>query len=336
MKKINAKYDASVKEWYLKLVKDQSPVTTYNTTKTYINSINEWENRFEKSLTDFTLQEVKTMLRGFRFTSEASYYTVLSILTKYTDFACSRLSKPICQIRLIDAGDAEDIINNMAVENKYITRDELFEVFRSNQGIHDRYKGEEGDDSVGKLLMCLLFEGIRGRDYQDIIKLKIQDIDFENKRIYISSLDSYVEIQDSRSWSLIERVSTEKYLLHFKKDGIAEKVSILDGGDLLFKRLVASKGKPPKPENMSDYYSIKEFSSHAIKMRARAVLDELNLPYLTGTSVYVSGVAERADKWLRDEGKDMNYGQVRRYLNISKEKIGVSGLVSALEHLYAE
>ena len=197
---MNYKYDTSVKEWYLSLVKDQTPITTYNTTLTYIKRLDEWETRFGKSIVDFALDEVKTMLIGFGFKSEAALYTVLSTLTKYTEFACARLSKPMGQIQFIDTSEMKNYINLIADENRHITRETLYKNVSLLDTSKTSYDYDMEDNITDVLLLLLIFEGIRGKAYSDLINIRMSDIDFMKKRIYIRSTKNFVHIADDRVW----------------------------------------------------------------------------------------------------------------------------------------
>ena len=332
---MNYKYDASVKEWYLSLVKEQTPITTYNTTLTYIKRLDEWETRFGKSIVDFALDEVKTMLIGFGFKSEAALYTVLSTLTKYTEFACAKLLKPMGQIQFIDTSEMKNYINLIADENRHITRETLFKSLSTLDTNRTSYDYDMEDNITDVLLLLLIFEGIRGKAYRDLINIRMSDINFIKKRIYVRSTKNFVHIEDDRVWELLKLTQNRKSLMYISKNG-EQKIIPLDAqSDLLFVRVTVKSGRPFMDENDKlEHYVALPYTEYSIKIRLKVLTDRIGLPYVTGVPLYISGVAERASIWLKENNKEFERSSVKEYLEISGETVGIEGLLNVIEKLY--
>ena len=330
----NYKYDDSIKQWYLKAIEEGSPKGTYKVNLVYIKVIAEWEEKFGRSIVDFTLNEITTLLRSLRFKSVSSFYTVTSVIKSYTEFAAAKLSKPMGQIQFVDMNKPEDFINSTAYNNRYTDRDNLIEKLETMPLGETKYYSNEEDGVLDRLLILLMYEGVRGKGYEEIIDLEKKDIDKEKKAIYIKSTKSYIRIKDNRVWGLIDIVLKRKNIM-YTKDGENETESLRgdENEGYLFLRVVNKIGRPSSDSSIRNY-TVEKFTAYYIKMQISKIMKAIDLPYITGVPLYISGLAERVHEWLEYNEIKFTRANVINYIELHGEKVGISGLLETIENLY--
>lgn len=329
------KYDDSIKKWYLEIAEKESRDATYKLILSHINKISEWEERFEKSFTDFTLEENITMLRGFRIKSQTALSTAMSLINRYGLFACSKLAKASCQFQLIDITMADKIINRVASEQRYIMREDLFDSL-SLLETRDGVSVSPVDVAMDKLMLVLIFEGICGKAYKDLLSIQKEDIDFENRKVYLRVTDRHAYIEDSRTWDLLSQVYSRESVVHITQDGKQTVVPMTSNKDMLFIRPVILKTGYKKGDDGTGHnsYEMRTLNDYAAKMRIRRLAEGIDMPYLRGSTLYVSGLAERCYKWLKETGKVLSFTVIKEYLELFNEGANVNTLVNLIEDFY--
>ena len=123
--------------------------------------------------------------------------------------------------------------------------------------------------------------------------------------------------------------------MYISKNG-EQKIIPLDAqSDLLFVRATTKGGRPFMDENdRLEHYVILPYTEYSIKIRLKALTDRMELPYITGVPLYISGVAERTYVWLKENNKEFGYSNVKEYLDASGESVGIQGLLNVMEKLY--
>ena len=162
----------------------------------------DYEKKMGKDLSCFNKEEALEYLRvvidtnSISLLNKANYY-----MTLYTDW--------MLQNGYADKGNAYEtlslddlgkcLVNNNRIG--IIDRDMLNELCDRLYNPQDRY------------FFVALYEGLRGREYEEIINLRIRDVDFTNKKITVRSRnDAQIEMSDKLAFSIFEAYQEEYYV----------------------------------------------------------------------------------------------------------------------------
>ncbi|MDO4975508.1 MAG: hypothetical protein Q4E61_04260, partial [Alphaproteobacteria bacterium] len=168
-------YNEQIKQRYLdEIIQEQ---TNAPLIKGYFIETEKMEMQFGKDLYDFTPKEI---IQYYKYVSTSSIqFLVLlnSIFSRYTSWAIANNMVKTSQnyYETITRDVLLSCINIRDLNNKIITKSQL------NNAIKALYNPSD------KFLMQALFEGIKGRGFEDLINVKLSDFNKENKTLKLYS-----------------------------------------------------------------------------------------------------------------------------------------------------
>lgn len=145
------------------------------------NACGEYEEIVNKDVCDFNTNDIRGLLGWINTPSQNSLLMMYSVLSQYTTWR-------------IQSGDVKDSQNHYLELStseivSYINTDLMMRTIYTREEILKISKDLENDSD--KFLLLALFEGIRGVEGEDILNLKITDIDEENKIFHLKSRDFF-------------------------------------------------------------------------------------------------------------------------------------------------
>jgi len=260
---------------FLSTVEIKYSEAKFNLTKNVLSKIDEVETSKGKSIYLFTLDEIKEFLSGLQATSITTLNTYYSTLKKYVDFVSIKHPEKeidLATIKKLSSRDMEELINQEAHEERYITREELFKLISNAVNPQD------------KALFLLLFEGVRGKDYNELRLLEEKNIDLEANTIQLPN--KTIKIKDRRTMFILKSAmnQTEYYYERKNKDTNEPEMveyNINPNNYFVIKRV------------MHNNFGLEPYVANRIKVKIQKFAKEMGREYLTGNTIYNSGLAER-------------------------------------------
>lgn len=263
---------------------------------TLFRNSKEVEAYYKKDLYDFNEDEMKTLLKLFRTKTYNAITTKYSALKMYISYAKSvghkGIQTPPTSL-LLKAKDLEELINDFGFASRYCTRKSLENSLQMLINPSD------------KVIFMLLFEGVNGKAYSDIINLRSEDIDFDNNELTTQS-GKVVKFSEFTKSLLMASIEENVYYIYSKSDKGKERCYDLAKSPYIIRM------RNPEPMKNS-----------GIKTRLDMLKDYMDTPLLTGKTVYQSGVAEKVIKHEMELGVELTPTQIERYLKSINEKCTV-------------
>jgi integrase len=166
----NALFESERKNNFLNDMISSGAITS-ETSKSYLrifNKTSEKEEALKKDLTEFTLEELETILFDFKANNRNTLESYGRIISSYLNWGVQHQFSKNNPLSELKPNDFE----------KYLTNEEEYFTERELRRIEDRC--ENFQDAV---ILRLLFLGAGGKQMSEIRNLKEQDIDRKNKRI---------------------------------------------------------------------------------------------------------------------------------------------------------
>lgn len=159
-------YNEDIKMRYIK-----EKENTTNTPKGYLirqfNKAASIEERLEKDLCCFTLYEIVDFYKTLNVSSVDSLVVLNSHLSLYTQWCLQQNLVPDCQNHYteIQSGSLIEYINTAAFKKTIVSRDVLYSWLMNLNNPSDAF------------IMLALFEGIKGKEFCELVNLKMSDFD---------------------------------------------------------------------------------------------------------------------------------------------------------------
>lgn len=136
-----------------------------------------FERKYDKDLYAFTTSEILEFYKFLEVNSIESLMVYNMNLIKYGDWALSNnlIFDGQNHFAEIDLKVLNNCIAKGSLYMSILTYDQLIETCNRLNNAQDKY------------IMCCLFEGIKGKDFTDITRLKLSDINMENKTATLPS-----------------------------------------------------------------------------------------------------------------------------------------------------
>lgn len=136
-----------------------------------------FEKKYDKDFYSFTTAEILEFYKFLEVNSIEALMVYNMNLVKYGDWALANnlIFDGQNHFTEIDIKILNGCIAKGSLYNSILTYDQLMEACSRLNNYLDRY------------IMCCLFEGIKGKDFSDITRLKMSDIDMENKTATLPS-----------------------------------------------------------------------------------------------------------------------------------------------------
>ena len=267
-------------------------------------NIFETETSLNKDLRFFNYEELLLALEQLKGRSYNSVHTKWGLVKKYLKFY-----KNECYNSVTSAD-----INKFVFESevRYTTRQELHE------------KTACLPNASHKLLLFLLFDGVMGKSYSDIINLKYSDVDFERCQIDINGTLHEVS-KDTINLILETQKETSLSKLSIKdNDGIVlEEYDLNPNSPYIFKTRVMKK-----TEN-----GMLPYKETGLKTRLGILTKMIGLENVNGKTLYYSGLIERYLKLEKKLKKRLTVADIKFFAqNVGVKTIQPVTLYKALKH----
>jgi len=259
-----------------------------------LRSVDEYEVVKGKSIYNMHRDELNGMIAmQFNNPSVGAVTKNVSIIRTYIDFCINKNVVTHRENRLatFTVEDAKNLVNQQVLLKKFITREQLKE--------YQRILYNEQD----KLILELPYVGGRGRTCdgctsEEIINLRMSDVDEENKMITLTQ-------NDSKTRELEVETSTIELI----KDAYNQKIYVENNGEMS-NNLRLSKPREITINRVEDYVlcvpslkKFQKFTSNLITSRMSRMQKYLDNPYLTVSAIYMSGMVQLAIDVYKEKGE---------------------------------
>lgn len=272
----NSKYggDLDFKLFYLEKVKENFSKTTYHNIEVLIRNAKLYEDLFEKDLYNFTLSEVTDMLTSLRAKTKNSLRQKMSVYAQYVDTAIAKgvSLNSSNVVRSILSSELDDIVDLEATNQRYITREDLFNTIVYLNNDQDR------------VVFALLFDGVMGNNYENLVNLKFDDID--RKTLRAKLFDGTEVTLSKETYNLVQLANQEDtYETEYTTYRLVPNEYVIKAP----KRLRGTEKEALRP--------------NSIRIKIDKFKKDLRISGLTGRSIYLSGVA---DKFIKEFGNNVS------------------------------
>jgi len=293
---IQFEVDSEVKKEFLKDFKS-STRTFYSYV---LKQADSYEKEIGKSLFDFNIEDREELLIiKFKNKSSLSFQANLSPIKRYVDFCISRHLVRSNENRFssILPSDYENYVNVQAQENSYIPKSEIREL--------EELLTNEQD----KLIIELLSWGVRGRTekgntLEELINLKVSDVNFEDKTLYLTNNDGELRPLD-----------VDDFTLNLIKKTIDKSFYFFNNG---FKGTKNEHGEYDKTEkgfqiNQTEYVfrvpgknKFKQADHQLFANRIQRIQTWVERPYLTISAMWFSSMIDYAKSLKEAKGEELD------------------------------
>ena len=284
--------DSELKEEFLLTLNKN----TSKTVKGTLLKVDGFEQKLNKSVYNFSLQEANELIESeFSFKSIASVRTNISYIRRYINYCMEHNFTNINQFNLIT--DFKQYVDKNAMENKYLTYEQLTE-------IEDKLV-----NSCDKCMLELLFGGVKP---DECVNLRIKDIDFKERSIILTDKNGSqrkVFGFTDKCFELLRNTTEQtSYLLNngtnvnrknpnkVANNGLGIRALPFPKSEYVFKVAGGTiENEPMRKRGLQD--------------KVRIVRDWVNNPYITVTNLYLSGILYGAYLIM----KEKNVKELDRY-----------------------
>ena len=225
--------DKEKKNGYLESIKLKNEEKTFELYSKLIDKLDEFEDYKGIRATNMTKLDFMEFLTSLNSSSLSVLYTYKSAINSYLIFATDKQNFTIGLLELekINQDDLLECINEKAELIQFITEQEYYEIITKV----DEKTGESVGNYQDKLVIILLWHKIKGKkQFNDLLDLKISDVDFPNKAI--KSKNRIIQLSDIE-FDVLEKAITERRYIRstMDKKGMINKayVDYLDGDYLV-------------------------------------------------------------------------------------------------------
>jgi integrase len=287
---IEFKVDSSIKNDYL----NNKPTKTAKSYSFIMKSVDDYEVLIGKPIYNMSHTELRGLIAmQFPNKSQKVIETNVSRLRTYIDFCIFKNVVPHGENRLatFTASDSKEFVNKQAILEKYITTEKLRE--------YQNVLFNEQD----KLLLELTFLGIRGRTTEDgtmeeIINLRIGDLDEANRWITVTQNNGKHRI-----------IALPLSTIQLIKDTYNQQFYVENNGEMTANKRL-SKPREMIINPVEDYVfrvpgkkKFEKFTPPLLNSRMKKIQGWVGNPYLTFTSVYMSGMIELTMSIYKEKGE---------------------------------
>ena len=191
-------YNIEQKNRYLKTLNINSFPPYY--WDNFLTRLHSYESIKQKDACDFNKFEIQEMYKFLNYMSFESLFIDNNNLKNYTNWCMTQglVTDGINHYKDFDGEELMRCVNLQQVQNSILTRDEVLTGIQQLQNDRDRF------------IILALFEGIRGKRFEDLVMLKMSDIDGLTAHLQSGKI---VEISQ-RLLSLAEAsVDAEEYIV---------------------------------------------------------------------------------------------------------------------------
>ena len=294
------KYDNELKVNFIDSIKKHREKNTVKLYEVMLSKIDDSEIINGGELKYFNEKQIDLFFITLNAKSKSSLNTYLSILKDYLTFTTeydNTLMTGFNYVMEMSGNDLEKYINTIGIEMRYITPKELSEIISIPIG-----------DSLCKAITILLFHGIKGEAFSDILNIKIEDIDIENSVIY-KGTDVLFNIPKEYLHIFKESISGNKFVEWNVNGKIKRELELVDNGYLIRRNI--------NPRRDFDFKAKPD--KNLLNRRMLQYYESIGYPYLSVQSIYNSGIVYRMLEYNNFE--QIDYRVIEEYLSLSGENI---------------
>ena len=317
--------DKEKKNGYLESIKLKNEEKTFELYSKLIDKLDEFEDYKGIRATNMTKLDFMEFLTSLSSSSLSVLYTYKSAINSYLIYATDKQNFTIGLLELdkINQDDLLECINEKAELIQFITEQEYYEIITSNVGNYQ-----------DKLVIILLWNKIKGeKTFSDLLNLKVDDVNFDNKSIYIKSKNRTVYISDIEMNVVKKAINENVYIRTTisKKGEIKETLVYYLTGDIedgfdngyLIKATEGSTNKQAESNQCS-------YGTFANRMSKYYTL-VLQKSGLTNQRVYKSSVYYYM---LKKYGRELTLSELTDYLKERGEKVSLSNMYREQEIMF--
>lgn len=275
------------------------------------------ENGYGKDLYDFTEKEIKDFLHDLNVNSLNALTPYLAYIKKYLNYAQDKKVsiQNVSSAINIKRKDLRELVNYAGEYEKYMTKEELRESLNQiNKNGSPIIKNEQE-----KVIFVLLFNGVKGKDSEDLINLKISHFKFYERTISLDDKKIYLEEWEAE---VIQNAINEENFI--SEDGFEYSY---EPSDYILKA-VTKKSK--KEDILSKDTRI---SKNTISRRVSMMAIAMGKPFWKPKTILDSGIVYRMLKekkswgyqdlvdYMKDNKIAINYSNIRRIMELLINKI---------------
>ncbi|MGD7007703.1 HNH endonuclease [Metabacillus sp. 84] len=254
-----------------------------------LNSAERKERQYNKNLFHFNLEEIENLMKSYQLNTYNSFRNYAVIIKGYINYCL--------EMGYTDSSPLEDVFGTVWIKKlapppkKYLTDQEVENLISQCKNAQDA------------VIIRLLFEGICGVKYSEILNLRISDVNIKTGIISLNNNGLIRELKVSdKCIALIKEANAQK--IYLNKNGTAIRGIEAPLIDNEFVVRSTNRGRIGDEKNKVIY------DKHLIHRRLRSLAECLNLPYSNA-------------RFYTDSGKIAVAKNVYSELGYSAEKIAL-------------
>lgn len=321
--------DEDLKNEFLTNVKRDSSKSSFKNLKYILKKIDEYEHSIEMPIYRFDQEHMLNLIKKFDLSSFTEVTSHKSFVKTYLEFCASRTSQLGLEvITNLSKDNLVRVINQDDRQSQYLTEDEYKEFLRENINAYN---------SQDLAIAILLWHGLKGKEYIDIRKLKVNNYNRNSSKInYISEenqINYNIRLSEIENQIIIDCVQNlcykryEKLNIESRNDNPKYTYELYIDSPYLIKSIFKRK----------DLETISE-----INIRISNMLSRANKKGLTGGSLYTSGrvytmlkengfkklIHKEAMHWMSKRGYGIAPNKISEIQDIMRYKLGYIDIVS--------
>lgn len=298
----------NLKKEYLNYL-EQTTGKKDNSIVSFFRKANDFEVEYNIEIEKFTEDDIKSFLKFFARTSPNSLSVYFSRLKKYYQYLYKEKNiTSLMQYTNMKYADYKDFVATDVYNSRILTREELYSQIGKIINPCDR------------LLLLLIFLGIKGDKTVELLNLKKSDIDLTARRITVGN--TYYAIDSLIESEIRNTINTHIYYMNNGQGDAAtqrkNRVELIENSDYIFRPI---ENKLPLKRDVT---SFKKLTPQSIQRRVLGILHHvLGYPNMTLQTLYVAGVIQRLADYTEATGEVLTNLEVRQWIdnnNISVTK----------------
>lgn len=168
--------------------------------RSLFNVTEPFEKELEKDVSCFSRAEISNMYSMLAYGNPYSLATNNGKLSRYTEWCAEQMLVPdgCNHFKEINGSDFELYVNQRVQSNRYLTREQLDEFLKEIPNPRDQF------------VVLSFFEFGKSDEFSEIFHMRIQDIDFENKKVKLFT-GRTVSVSDRWLKTAKEAYETDQY-----------------------------------------------------------------------------------------------------------------------------
>lgn len=254
------------------------------------------EKQLGKDLCNFNFSEIDGLLYSIGAKTVESLVSAVSVLSGYTDFCILEGYVPTKMNYYRQFTDKELLkkyLNRFAVKNMYLKNKQELQLIKNIC-----------DNAQDEVVFALLWEGVMGEGLEELVNLKIEDVDFENNRIHIEGKHERIITVEQDTIDSIQDAIEERFYIR-KNETNGDSNMLLNITPYVIRPVV---------RKITD----KKVKPGVIRNRIMRIAELYDNPYITPTNIQRSGMIYYIKKMMQEKGyktfKEVESGDLKPIL----------------------